>query len=306
MEDLKDIIVGKNFKWEGNLEEDDTSKVRVYFKVINSEYVNDKYNIFVEIDKIAAKNEGYYTHINSFCNSGKDTINDREYLQMIAGIISVIKEQFSQFGEYSINVKSLNCSDIPQNITESKKDRLPVRNVVKDLIKVFKENGEGVYALPEYFGTTMEYHHPNIDVYYSVELDMVEDVDSNDIYIDGSYYPDEELLIINLRYNPENKMSYISELIGELNEIIAHEFTHMRQSSKGDFDDMGEEPELPYNYYTQPHELEAQFKGFKRQSKLKKEPMSDVMDKWFTKYKERHRLSDEEVQQIKSKILSNY
>jgi hypothetical protein len=306
MEDLKDIIVGKNFKWEGNLEEDDTSKVRVYFKVINSEYVNDKYNIFVEIDKIAAKNEGYYSHINTFCNSGKDAINDREYLQIIAGIVSVIKEQFSQFGEYSINVKSLNCSDIPQNITEAKKDRLPVRNVVKDLIKVFKENGEGVYALPEYFGTTMEYHHPNIDVYYSVELDMVEDVDSNDIYIDGSYYPDEELLIINLRYNPENKMSYISELIGELNEIIAHEFTHMRQSSKGDFDDMGEEPELPYDYYTQPHELEAQFKGFKRQSKLKKEPVSDVMDKWFTKYKERHRLSDEEVQQIKSKILSNY
>ena len=61
---MEDIIVGKNFKWEGNLEEDDTSKVRVYFKVINSEYVNDKYNIFVEIDKIAAKNEGYYSHIN--------------------------------------------------------------------------------------------------------------------------------------------------------------------------------------------------------------------------------------------------
>ena len=128
MEDLKDIVVGKNFKWEGNLEEDDNSKVRVYFKVINSEYFNEKYNIFVEVDKIAAKNEGYYTHINSFCNSGKDAINDREYLQMIAGIISVIKEQFSQFGDYSINVKSLNCSDIPQNITESKKEAFGTSN----------------------------------------------------------------------------------------------------------------------------------------------------------------------------------
>ena len=101
-------------------------------------------------------------------------------------------------------------------------------------------------------------------------------------------------------------MSYLSELVGELNEIIAHEFTHMRQKSKGDFEDMGEEPELPYDYYTQPHELEAQFKGFKRKSKLKKEPMSDVMDKWFKKYKETHRLSDEEVEKIKSKILSGY
>jgi hypothetical protein len=171
---------------------------------------------------------------------------------------------------------------------------------------VFKENEEGVYFLPEYFGVTTEYHHPNIDVYYSVELDMVEDVDSNDIYIDGAYYPDEEVLVINIRYNPDNKMSYLSELVGELNEVIAHEFTHMRQKSKGDFEDMGEEPELPYDYYTQPHELEAQFKGFKRKSKLKKEPMSDVMDKWFKKYKETHRLSDEEVEKIKSKILSGY
>ena len=306
MEDLKDIVVGKNFKWEGNLEEDDTSKVRIYFKIINSEYKDDTYSISVEIDKIAAKNEGYYSHINTFCNSGKDTINDREYLQMIAGIISVVKEQFSQFGDYNINVKSLNCSDIPQNITESKKDRLPVRNVVKDLIRVFKENDGGVYFLPEYFGEDMDYHHPNIDVYYTVELDMVEDFDSNDIYIDGDYYPEEETLVINVRYNPENKSAYISELIGELNEIIAHEFTHMRQSSRGEFSDDDEEPELPYDYYTQPHELEAQLKGFQRQSKLKGEPIGDVMDKWFTKYKQKHKLSDEEIKKVKEKILSGH
>jgi hypothetical protein len=80
----------------------------------------------------------------------------------------------------------------------------------------------------------------------------------------------------------------------------------MRQSARGDFSDRDKEPELPYDYYTQPHELEAQFKGFKRKSKLKKEPMSDVMDKWFIKYKERHGLSDDEIEKVKSNILSSY
>ena len=306
MEDLRDIMIGKNFKWEGNLEDGDESKVRIYFKVADSKYENGINNVSIEIDKITTKNRGYYTHINSFCNSGKDAINDREYLQMIAGITSELINVYSQFGDLKIIIKSLNCSDIPQNITESKKDRLSIRNVVKDIIKVFKENDEGVYFLPEEISDEMTYVNSNLDVEYTVEFEMVEDFDANEIYVDGDYYPDEDTLVINVRYNPDNKLSYVSELIGELNDIVAHEFTHMRQSLRGYFDDKIEEPKNPLDYYSQPHEIEAQVQGFKRKSKIKKEPISNVIDKWFEKYKLRHGLSDEEVKKIKEKIMSEY
>jgi len=306
MEDLRDIMIGKDFKWEGNLEDSNESKVRIYFKLIDSKLENDTYNIAVEIDKITTKNKGYYTHINSFCNSGKDAINDREYLQMIAGISSEIKKMLEQFGDTKIIVKSLNCSDIPKNITESKKDRKIIRNVVRDIVKVFKENDEGVYYLPEGISEDMTYFNYNIDVEYTVEFEMVEDFDANEIYVDGDYYPDEETLVINVRYNPDNKLSHITELIGELNEIVAHEFTHMRQVTKGFLDTVGGEPENSFDYYSQPHELEAQSKGFKRKSKITKQPMSDVIDKWFEKYKFKHRLSDEEAEKIKDKIMTQY
>lgn len=303
MEDLKDIIVGKNFVWEGNLEDNNDSRVKIFFRIINSIFEEDTYKISVEIDKIAAKSQGYYSHINSFCNSGKDAINDREYLQMMAGIVEEVSKDFEQFGKFRIFVKSLNCADLPQSINEGKIHRKQTRDVVKDIIRIFKNENEGEYFLPEHFGGDMVYTHPNLGVDFSVELTLDEDFDANDIYVNGAYYTDDETFSIVVTYNPDNKLSYISELIGELNELITHELTHMKQTIRGEYDAF-DEPENPYDYYTQQHELEAQYKGFKRKSKITKKPIEQVVDDWFEKYKEIHNLSDEEMEKVKDKIMS--
>lgn len=303
MEDLKDIILGTNLIWEGNLEDSDDTEVKIYFKIVDLEYIDSVYKISVEIDKISASQNGYGYHINGFCNSGKDVISDREYLQMISGIISVIKDKFSQFGDINVVIKSLNCSDIPQDINEQKIHRRPIRNAVRDIVRVFKNNDDGVYYLPEFLGDDMVYFHPKMDIDYTVELELVSNVDMTEVYVDGNYYPKEEVLEITVTYNPDNKFELVSELIGELNELIAHEFTHMRQNFKGQIN-KAKEPSEPFKYYSQEHELEAQTKGFRRKSKITKTPFNDVVDKWFEKYKEFHKLNDDEMREIKQKIKS--
>lgn len=179
---------------------------------------------------------------------------------MISGIVSVIKDKFSQFGDVNVVVKSLNCSDIPRDINENKIHRRPIRNAVRDIVNVFKNNGEGNYYLPEFFGNDMVYTHPNMDIDYTVELELIESSDMTEVYVDGNYYPKEEVLDIIITYNSENKLSFVSELIGELNELIAHEFTHMRQNYKGEISG-DKEPTEPLKYYLQPHELEVKNKG---------------------------------------------
>jgi len=77
----------------------------------------------------------------------------------------------------------------------------------------------------------------------------------------------------------------------------------MKQTIRGEYDAF-DEPEKPYDYYTQQHELEAQYKGFKRKSKITKKPIEQVVDDWFEKYKEIHNLSDEEMEKVKDKIMS--
>ena len=50
-------------------------------------------------------------------------------------------------------------------------------------------------------------------------------------------------------------------MVGEINELIAHELEHAYQEYYGEFDrdyDDEEEIEDPYEYYTQEHEIPAQ------------------------------------------------
>jgi len=59
----------------------------------------------------------------------------------------------------------------------------------------------------------------------------------------------------------------------------------------------------PLEYYTQEHELEAQYRGFKRRAKSEKRTIQDVMDEWFNKNKKLHRLKPKEVEIVKNKVL---
>ena len=102
-----------------------------------------------------------------------------------------------------------------------------------------------------------------------------------------------------------NKKSLLYDLNGELNEIIAHEIRHIDQRNKKTFNLDGPEEEDPYEYYTQPHEIDAQVFGFKRLSKIAKKPYEMVVKNWFDKHKDIHRLSNKEMEDVINILIKN-
>ena len=57
-------------------------------------------------------------------------------------------------------------------------------------------------------------------------------------------------------------------------------------------------------YFLQSDEIEAQYRGLKRKSKIMGLPMIDVVDDWFENNAKRFRLSDKDVAKIKSAIMN--
>ena len=115
-------------------------------------------------------------------------------------------------------------------------------------------------------------------------------------------YEDEDTIVVGIALNPEKRRESLQKMIGDLNETLMHEITHIRQSEKGmEFVDSSDL--TPLEYYTQEHEIEAQFKGFRRRAKSEKRTLQDVMDEWFKKNKKLHRLKPKEIQIVKNKIL---
>ena len=64
------------------------------------------------------------------------------------------------------------------------------------------------------------------------------------------------------------------------------------------------QPTNPFKYYTQPHEIEAQRKGFQRLAKLRKLPLDVVVKTWYDTHKDIHGLTDKEVNKLIDMILS--
>jgi hypothetical protein len=86
-----------------------------------------------------------------------------------------------------------------------------------------------------------------------------------------------------------------------LNEVIRHELQHVIQYERGD--ELPNDEEDPEKYYSQNHELEAQIKGLKRISKLKREPFEKSVRDWFDDNEKKHRLSSEAKERVIQKIL---
>jgi hypothetical protein len=172
-----------------------------------------------------------------------------------------------------------------------------VRKVVQDIIRVFKK-GEGEYVLPEDISNNMTYDFPNLNTEFTVEVKIDEDNSIEGFDIDGGYYDDEETFEIHIQYNPKFFPETYYDLIGELNEIVRHELQHLIQSERG-INRPSDETD-PEKYYLQPHELDAQIAGFKRLSKIRKEPFEKTVIDWFNKNKT---LSDDAKERIINVVL---
>lgn len=186
-------------------------------------------------------------------------------------------------------------------ITEGRYDNI-VRKVVKDIMSVVKYQKEGEYVLPEDISNETVYMSPKLYSPFSIELTLNTSEDIETVEVDGEYYPDEDIILIEIISNPNLEREILEELYFELNELIRHEIEHMSQMDKGEeFPEY--EPENSLDYYTQKHELEAQFAGFKKRAQKERKPLKDVIRGWFTKNYSKHNLSPKNVEKVIKRIL---
>jgi hypothetical protein len=189
-------------------------------------------------------------------------------------------------------------------ILEGKYDGV-TRDLVRDIIDVYKNNEEGEFSLPEDFSEDeITYDFGDGLDFITIELEITKDETIDDFFVDGEIYyqDDQQTIIIQIIYNPKLKYKIIENLIGELNDTVRHEIEHIKQHQRGD--KFPKEPKKQITYYTQKHQIEALVKGFKRRAKVERRPVEDVMRSWFQKYKVRHNLTDSQVEKVIKKLLT--
>jgi hypothetical protein len=204
----------------------------------------------------------------------------------------------------SITVDDKTKENIQENIiTEKRMSRQAIRDVVRDIVYKVKDKKPGDFYLPE--NENEVYHFSNLPFDFSVELILKLDTDIEGYKTTAFYSPEDDVIEMIIIFNPNKISKHYYNMVGEINEIIAHELEHAYQEYYGEFDrDYDNEVEDPYKYYTQEHEIPAQLKGFKRLAKLRKQPVEVIAKKWFDEHKDIHGLTGTQIKKVLKKILS--
>lgn len=208
-----------------------------------------------------------------------------------------------------VNVESIKLElDEKENLTEGRMNRFAIRTIIKDIVKVLKNEGDGEYVLPEDISDNMTYDFDNGPENITVELEIRPNKDIPRFYVNGNYVKDIDVIEVLITYNPEqnlDKMMY--DIIGELNDLVAHELEHYNQYTKGEFDleNSEDDDENALHYYTKPHEIKAQIQGFKRLSKIRRIPLELTIRNWFSTHKDIHHLNDKDSETVINTLLQN-
>ena len=190
----------------------------------------------------------------------------------------------------------------PENITESRMSRLAIRTTVTDIVNILKKGKSGEFRLPD-TDDGSEYSFINLPFGYSVDLSIEIDENMEGYEIEGDYSSEDDVIEIAILYNPKTLRRNFYNIIGKLNDMVAHELEHGFQYNKGEriYNDP---PDDSFEYYTQPHEITAQRAGFRRVAKLRKLPYRDVVRDWFEDHKDVHGLTDDEREEVIKIILN--
>jgi hypothetical protein len=236
-------------------------------------------------------------------------VNTDTTFYLITSNISTMLRTFLKYFEVDNHVT---CTRIVNNlsksnymneslIVEGKYDSM-TRQLVKDVMSVFKYQKEGEFILPEDINKGMTYEFPVLETNFTsqLQLELSDEIDTVDV--DGGYYDEEGYIEIEIISNPHLDRELLEELYYELNELIRHEVEHIIQYDRGDYIPK-REPKDPFKYYTQKHELGAQIAGFKRRAKKERKPLEEVIRKWFERNPSKHRLSPEKVEIVINRIL---
>jgi hypothetical protein len=201
--------------------------------------------------------------------------------------------------------------NLKENIRRILNEDTRIRNVtiqiVRDIITVFNNNESGYFHLPEYFEErdVMTYEIPKINSEVVIELMIEEDTSIQGYGVNANFLNEEESIEVKIVYNPSDKQKILYNLSGELNEIMAHELRHLFQQVKGTHDLDVKPSKDSFKYYTSPHEIDAQYYGFKRLSKLTKKPFDEVVRNWFETHRDTHELTKGEEDKVINLILKH-
>jgi hypothetical protein len=207
-----------------------------------------------------------------------------------------------------VNIENIDVvTDEVNNLLEGKMNRHAIRTIVKDIVKVLKTKGDGEYALPEDISDDMTYEFINGPKNITVELVIRPNEDVKTFLVNGNYVKHEDTIEVLIVYNPNGdikKMMY--DIIGELNDLIAHELEHYNQYTTGEYDfEDDEKSEESLHYYTKPYEIKAQVKGFKRLSKVRRIPLESVIRNWFETHPDIHTLNQRDQETVINTLLQN-
>ena len=195
-------------------------------------------------------------------------------------------------------------SKLEKPLIESKMGRMSkvaVRTTVKDIVYKLKDGKEGEFRLPD-VDDGSEYSFTNLPFGYSVDLSINIDDNIDGFKIESYYIWDEDVIEIFVSFNPKTLKKDFYDIIGELNDIVAHELEHGFQYYTGEHT-YRQPSKKSLKYYTSPKEVGAQRVGFRRVAKLRKLPFNDVVKDWFENHKDIHGLTENEIEKVSKIIL---
>ena len=278
----------------------------------------------IQLDVEVVKVSGMYSHLMFDSRKGNnynrvDMIENRHVLgfdYLMRDIASEMTQMFKVFdSKVETQVENLKISESVETedplhkpqVTESRVPRVAIRNVIKDITTILKQKQEGEFNLPHDIDGSDSYDFigfPEFDVLLEIIYVDFENIPQGaDFHVESSYVVGDNQLQIMIRVLPERLEKSLFAIVGKLNDDIAHELQHLRQEDEGRLDDDDVFIGSTKDYFLQPDEIEAQYYGLKRRSKMSGIPVEELIDDYFEYKRDTFGLSDQDIKEIKTAIL---
>ena len=310
IERINELVGKKTFKYSGELIPGATTIISIEYKfkitgVKKMISVGEYYDYLLINVTITGLNDPLSRLVFGFDEKNKhhnfEAMFKTQLYPFYNGLNQAIASYLRFFDDDYVRVTIDNLNfDLPESkpITESRMSRVAVRTTVKDVVYKLKDGKSGNFRLPN---NDDEYIFTNLPFSYTVDLTLEIDNELKD-YKTTANHAENDVIELLIRFNPKTLKKNFYNIIGELNDIIAHELEHLHQYFKGE--DVYNEPPEGIEYYLQPQEIKSQRVGFRRLAKLRKLPYKQVIQDWFDTHKETHDLNDEEVKIVINTLLN--
>ena len=148
------------------------------------------------------------------------------------------------------------------------------------------------------------------EVGVSIKFALSNEVEEGKFYVDGEASSDEAELTIMLAFNPKDGTNMLQTIQPTLTDLIRHETEHLTQSGAEEKPTkwmrkdearrkkIRQNPELFYQYYLLPKEIDANIQGLYAKSKYEKRSFQEVVDEYLTGL-----VADEIITQANSKQI---